>query len=1414
MADTRTYSWHRYWRPIKPKDIESEGDFRLRQFLQDWEISSPRHTDAVPFQAIETIPCLVLLGEPGIGKSTGLRSEIDRIGQNASSELILDLNLKQYGSEPELLAATFRSESFNEWKEMGRILHVFLDSLDECQLSIRNVAEILKRELRALSNTDGLYFRIVCRTADWPESLGAELKRLWGDDSFAMYELSPLRPHDIRAAAQSEGINPEAFWNELEEIGVIPLATKPINLLPLIDAYLADRTLPASQVELYRQSCLRLCEESSESRHEARYSGEYSEHDRLKAASAIAAALIFGGLPAIRLRAKRTRAPSTDLIATELTNYQIKDFKLQKRLLEETLNTGLFSAYDSGRLGWAHQTYGEFLAASFVDEHLSDQQIMSLITHPDDPDGRLVPQLYETAAWIASMRPTIFAAIVGREPEILLKSDMVDQSPEAKAALTESLLQLYNDRKRVERRRNYGLYRKLEHPDLVAQLRPYILEKDKNFFARREAFDIATACKLTELQHELFSVALDSSEHYYLRVFALAAFVNVADIDSLAKAKVFALEQAGEDPDDELKGIALSVLWPEHLSATELFAALTDRKKDFLLGNYWRFLDSNPIHQLDVSDLPTALNWIAEQSYRRLPRHSDLEKLYNAIFWKAWSSFSVPGVLDSFVGAAVSRLAQYEPIVDEQDGWGKLPNQYESSFEYAIRHDHDKRRQLLLSALTNFQSPQLTSRLVSSATPLCTSDDFSWLLEHYTDATWESLHPRLLELAQYVIDPNNVEHVGLVRRLQAASPVLYQQLEEQLTREASRRESQRRQHENNERTRVSEREARLAQVDNALEIAIGRISSGDHRGWLSLYWADLGDPRNHQMPYDVRRFDLTKTYAWEHSDHDTRVQFVTGAVRYLAEYELNLENGENDLEDRSVQGYAGIAAFCLILKLGIGSAEVLPVEIWRKWAPIVVHNTLSSGEPEEVLRPLITGSYEHAPEQTIDAMVQILTDDRLSLPSNIRLFDYCWDDRIANTLLRLASEYQLGRSALHVVLRYLTRREVPGADLYAKSLINPPFPNHDALERGVVAAYSLMQHSLDGGWGTVWPALQSDEQFAEAVLERVASYPGNRTHSLGSQLAERELGDLYEWLAKRYPSREELPSAGAFSESSEGSIARWRDAIPHLLSNKGTWQAVEVLRWMHQEFPESNELIHVLMLAQEHVLRKTWRTIHPDIVFALANNEHGRFVRNGDELLDVITASLTELVTRLQGETPLARTLWNEPRGRQDPNQSYVPKDEQALSDVIKDHLDKSLKARGIVVNREVEISRRTGEYSGARTDIHVDARLRVPNQEEYQVLKAIIEVKGIWEFKLFDCMKSQLVEKYLEKTDCKHGLYVVGWFNCPQWDTTDPRYKRANVRRRRNIDRIQRRLNRGASKLSRGDISVQAFILDASLPH
>jgi hypothetical protein len=107
------------------------------------------------------------------------------------------------------MEALFESDEVESWRKGDWLMHLHLDSLDECLLRIDNVAAILADELPK-QPVDRLHLRIACRTAPCPALLENALEDLYGD--CPAYELAPLRRIDVLRAAEQSGIsNPDAF---------------------------------------------------------------------------------------------------------------------------------------------------------------------------------------------------------------------------------------------------------------------------------------------------------------------------------------------------------------------------------------------------------------------------------------------------------------------------------------------------------------------------------------------------------------------------------------------------------------------------------------------------------------------------------------------------------------------------------------------------------------------------------------------------------------------------------------------------------------------------------------------------------------------------------------------------------------------------------------------------------------------------------------------------------------------------------------------------------------------------------------------------------------------------------------------------------------------------------------------------
>ena len=384
------YNWKRFWGPRTSQINLDDGGY-LSDPAGEW--TRYYNPDLVPFDSIPEVQCLGLLGEPGIGKSFALRTQraaIEaKIREQGGDTIWKDLH--EYGSEDRLVRDLFDSPAYTAWATGSHPLHVFLDSLDECLMRVGTVVAVLVSKLRNCPR-DRLYLRIACRTADWPNSLEKALTELCGEQAVKVYELAPLRRVDIIEAARANGLSPDAFIEAIDRAGAVPLAIKPITLQFLLNSFSISGQLPSKQADLYVEGCQRLCEETNEERREAKLVGNLSAKQHLAVAGRIAAVTVFANRAAVWLGVDRGDVPENDVTIAGLSggtvNVDGDRLEVTEAAVKETLGTGLFNSRGPNRMGWAHRTYAEFLAARHVvQQKLVLPQVMNLLGHPDDPEG-------------------------------------------------------------------------------------------------------------------------------------------------------------------------------------------------------------------------------------------------------------------------------------------------------------------------------------------------------------------------------------------------------------------------------------------------------------------------------------------------------------------------------------------------------------------------------------------------------------------------------------------------------------------------------------------------------------------------------------------------------------------------------------------------------------------------------------------------------------------------------------------------------------------------------------------------------------------------------------------------------------------------------------------------------------------
>jgi hypothetical protein len=1393
VSTSKQYPWKRFW-------CSRGGSFTLdhQGYLLDPEAIS-YFTGVVPFEDIANHPCLVLLGEPGIGKSKALEAERTKIEKavEEKGESLLWVDLKRFGDESRLLSKSFESKKFIEWAKGEHILHIFLDSLDECRLRVPHVAAMLMEQLReAGAQIDRLRLRIACRTAEWPVQLEEGLPELWGQERVGTFELAPLRRTDIHLAAGIEGLNPEAFLGEVEGKDAQPLAIKPVTLHFLIDVYRRDGSFPSRQSDLYLEGCRALAEESSASRRDAMQTGRLSPRQRLAVAARIAAVSMFCKKVAIYVGTATSKASVDEVGIDELTGgaeaVNADTFSIGDAEIREVLDTGLFSSRGPHSLGFAHQTYAEFLAAYYLMAHgLDTKQALVILRHQEDSGGAVVPQLTETAAWLGSLNQEVFREILRSDPKILLRSDVAQATAEDREWLVASLLGLFVAQELSGAWDFRDGYRKLMHSGLARQLTPFILLGPDAWLARLVAIDIAGSCNLVEMQDLLLGIALDSQEHLPTRAVAVAALARIGDESRLKQLMPLAIGVA-EDSSDMLKGEAMEALWPRLISAKDLFAALAPVRDRSRVGSYLMFLKNSLLPGLKKEDLLQALYWVREQS---LPMDSlsPFKPLADEIIVKSLEN--EPGFNNIYGPLSEVLLAQSKSMDHIQEP--RLIGKAESLLQ-------DSARRQLMEGVISQEGDFNDKRdcLLYTQPRLARPEDLDWVLSKVREATSEKAVRNWAELAYAIFYLGKPGHASSILTASVASPVLATVFREFLgsvaldSEDASTRR-QRYQAASGLQEKKPKRKLLRRSPKVRIEGCLEDFEGGNlDAWWLLVQEMTLEDTSTHYMNESEPR--LVRLPGWRDADEATRVRILQAARVFV----LLREATPQRWFGKAVffrPDWAGYKALCLLATEDSAFLAGLTSEIWRRWVPMVLGYPLGpvgtdSGDDAVLHEEMVARAYHQSPEAFLGFLSKVI--DRESRKYDhlfiLRRLRRCFDETLIAALCKRARQLRLGPGALRNILEKLIDLRSSEAEKFARSLARPPIPGAPKRRaRSLAAALALLGHAPDAGWQTLKLALAADSQWGRDLFEQVGnSYHGFQ--SVAQRLREDEVADLYLWLTREYPQQDDPEWSGYIGPRHR--IASFRDGLLNALRERGSSAACRELERLVRSIPELKFLKSYLLTARQNMLRKTWVPLSPPIFLQFSRHRGARLIRSADDLLEIILESLEKLQEKLQGKSFMARFLWDGLR----------PKVEEDLSDWIKVHLDEELRAAGIVALREVQIER------GEKTDLHVTAQVPGFEPNTWEPVSVIIEVKGSWHPKVRTAMKGQLVETYLKNNgDCRHGLYLVGWYRCDGWDSVD---SRARAHKTWTWEAAKQELPAQAESLSQEGRTVRAFLLDARL--
>ncbi|GJM36843.1 MAG: hypothetical protein DHS20C19_02100 [Acidimicrobiales bacterium] len=1341
-------------------------------FLRDPDISYSQPANVRRTAEFAQEQCLVMLGEPGTGKS---KAAADSASLAPAGVATIPVDLAEYGSEDRLVRDLFEDPRLAEWAGGESEICLVLDSLDEAQARIPQVGSIIAARLRGLP-AQRLYLRILCRTADWPTGLERALGEIFRQP--LAIELLPLRRSDAVQIARG-WCEPSDFIDEVVRAGAGPLAARPLTLQFLARAFGDTGTLPAEGAPLYSAGIQALCEEQNEGRRDAGLA-DASAAARLAITRRVAAATVFGGHSAVWLGAE-VHAASDDVTIEDLAGLAEPTgqttIAVAAHAVRDALRSALFSSRGADRLGWAHATFADFLAAEWiVANDLSAQQVVPLFL---DPGGRCWPQTRLSAAWAVALAPERFAFLARTDPagfqgEVELPGD------DLRAAVVDGLFAVAESL--APGRQSYAT---LWHGDIAEQLRPRLRDSDPA--KRTLALRLANACAALELREELESVALDVAADLEDRVAAGYALAGLEHPASTSALRELALNGSGRgsDPRDELKGVALLASWPHAISTSEAFSVLSRSSTSNFHGAYAMFMGRLRAG-LGADDVDDGLRWLLADLDAPLV-DSDLAGVANRLLELAAAQPDNDGAVHAFVEVVNVRVGHHEGLLfpDYRDD---QPDPLAST---------TMRRAVAESILKAEPTDQLLFGLARQAVApvgVVRSSDLGWLADVYCESD-DTVRDAVRSLFSWTYDASVAAHRDLVLNMPVDHPLyvdLVHEWVESVAIDSPEAEWMRQRlaaHQDGPRVI----EAPYDEVNEQIEQLLERFNDGDASGfWRAVRL--LSAPPGRTVLLDEFNPDVTSKARWEDLSPYLRSCFIDAAAEFLLSHPSRSDEWLHKPGVRSFPAEAGYRAMLILLREAPERLDRLPTERWIEWVPALATEPTAfmNGAKWDDKRELLNSAGQGVEDAMRSALLVRLVaaveeDRRLSLENEIT---YLWDDVLASRCLELVrGARDESRSEL---MNLLTSNDFERT----RGVLLEWLENPDDASRFDLAVGQLLDNDLEESWDALKGALDRDLARTVQLLgstEIARGYKG-----LGD-LPAPLLVDIYLWLRERFPAEKDPQFDDAHVVGPREEIGEFRDRILARLRDAGTPDAVAAIRVIQVALPEERWLARVLAIAESALRREQWTATPLPHLLQLAANRRHTLVNDAPALSAATTSALGRIQDRLTGATPASHYLWDTHAGR--------PKSEDEISDYLRNELSRDLESVGAIINREVQIRRNKPSGIGERTDLLVDAvPLEQPSEGR---LSLPIEVKGAWNKDLLVAAETQLVDQYMHDVSATHGLYVVAWPNLDSWEDASDR-RRARVQK---LDRpeVAAQLQTQAAALTARGANVVIVHLDLS---
>lgn len=563
-----------------------------------------KNNEGLTFSDILHVPNIVLLGEPGAGKT----------------HLFKVANQHENGNY--ITARSFACNADNSYTEMP----VYIDALDE-KRSRGEHPDSIGEIIRLTRQIKPSKVRLSCRAADWLGETDLELFKPYfeANGGYCVVVLEALIETEIdRILSENQIDNPREFRDQAYNKGVSSLLNNPQTLIMLARSVNNGRW-PRTKKDLYENATSLLLTEHNNN-HQHKPLAAYTVNELKKAAGAACAVLLIADIEGISLLKSGNNPyaeipyPNSDTILAALTKRAFVTLDQQEQVT------------------YSHRTIAEYLAACWLVNTIRNGLPISRVCSLLCVDNHPAPELRGLYAWLTQLLPEHTNALLAADPYgVLVQGDVSCLSLSSRKALLNALVNLAHKdpwfRGQDWTSEPLGA---LSTPEMADEFKILLAKQPPQFHLRSIVLDAISHGESQPIfKDELLHIFCDNTANYAERSSAFSGLIHAVPNGKELVVKAVRERLQTSNDDLRLKEEVMADMFEGYFNLNDVLQLISEyghRKKDGMVGGLWSLGHKLPLDVLsELLDRISQIKLYNDSIYRKI-EHFNYEILKRVLF--------------------------------------------------------------------------------------------------------------------------------------------------------------------------------------------------------------------------------------------------------------------------------------------------------------------------------------------------------------------------------------------------------------------------------------------------------------------------------------------------------------------------------------------------------------------------------------------------------------------------------------------------------------------------------------------------------------------------------------------------------------------------------------------------------------